>query len=269
MCRLYGFRANEHTKVECALVHAQNALMAQSRRDRTGESHLHGWGVAMYENGFPHVERQAWAAYHGEHFRRAAARAYARTVLAHVRAATIGPPALENTHPFSNGSWSFVHNGTIPAFSSIREAMLAAMSDDHRGAIRGDTDSEHLFHLILSLHEREPARLLEETVRAAILKVIAWSRAAAPSERAGLNVILSDGERMVGTRWGRSLYYLERRGLQPCEICGVPHIVHQPARTYRAIEVASEPITDEPWLAVAERVLYTVSPDISLRFEPL
>jgi glutamine amidotransferase len=106
-------------------------------------------------------------------------------------------------------------------------------------------------------------------VRRAILKVIAWSRAAAPSEPPGLNVILSDGERMVGTRWGRSLYYLERRGLQPCNICGVPHIAHQPARAYRAVEVASEPITDEPWRAVAERILYTVSPDISLRFEPL
>ena len=27
MCRLYGFRANEETKVECTLVHAQNALL--------------------------------------------------------------------------------------------------------------------------------------------------------------------------------------------------------------------------------------------------
>lgn len=33
MCRLYGFRANEATKVECALVLAQNSLLAQSRAD--------------------------------------------------------------------------------------------------------------------------------------------------------------------------------------------------------------------------------------------
>lgn len=269
MCRLYGFRANEHTKVECPLVHAQNALMAQSRKDRSGESHLHGWGVATYENGLPHIERQAWAAYHGEHFRRAAARAYARTVLAHIRAATVGPPAIENTHPFSDGAWSFVHNGTIPAFPHVRELMLAAMAERHQRAIRGDTDSEHLFHFILSLHEQQPATPLEQTVRAAILQVLTWCRAAAPSEPAGLNIILTDGERMVGTRWGRSLFHLEREGVQACDICGVPHIAHQPGRTYRSVEVASEPITDESWQAVAEPSVYTVTPDITLRVEPL
>lgn len=269
MCRLYGFRANEPTKVECALVHAQNALMAQSRRDRSGESHLHGWGVATYENGLPHVERQAWAAYHGEHFRRAAARAYARTVLAHVRAATVGPPALENTHPFSSGPWSFVHNGTIPAFHRIRPAMRDAMSEHHRGAIRGDTDSEHLFHFILSLHEQQPARPLEQTVRAAVHQVLAWCRAEAPSLAAGLNVILTDGARMVGTRFGRSLFYLERQGLQSCDICGVPHVAHQPGRAYRSVEVASEPITDEPWMAVPEPALYSVTPAATLSVERL
>jgi predicted glutamine amidotransferase len=55
MCRLYGFRATEPTKVECTLVHAQNALMVQSRRDRHG----HGWGIATYEDHRPRVERHA------------------------------------------------------------------------------------------------------------------------------------------------------------------------------------------------------------------
>jgi predicted glutamine amidotransferase len=100
MCRLYGFRATEPTTVECTLVRAQNALIVQSQRDQEGRSNAHGWGVAVYPNGgLPHVERQAWAAYHGEHFREAAVRAHARTVVAHVRRATMGVPALENTHP--------------------------------------------------------------------------------------------------------------------------------------------------------------------------
>ena len=33
MCRLYAMRANEPTRVECSLVHAQNALMQQSQGD--------------------------------------------------------------------------------------------------------------------------------------------------------------------------------------------------------------------------------------------
>jgi hypothetical protein len=45
MCRLYAFRANEPTRVECSLVHAQNALMEQSKGDMAGAMHGHGWGV--------------------------------------------------------------------------------------------------------------------------------------------------------------------------------------------------------------------------------
>ena len=73
MCRLYGFRATEDSKVECTLVHAQNALMVQSREDLSGYSHAHGWGVAIYEDHAPRTEKEAWAAYHGEHFHRTAA----------------------------------------------------------------------------------------------------------------------------------------------------------------------------------------------------
>ncbi len=51
MCRLYALRANEPTRVECSLVRAQNALMAQSRADREGVMHGHGWGVADYADG--------------------------------------------------------------------------------------------------------------------------------------------------------------------------------------------------------------------------
>ncbi len=62
MCRLYGFRATELTKIECTLVHAQNALIVQSCKDRSGTSHLHGWGLAAYQNGKLHIEREVEAA---------------------------------------------------------------------------------------------------------------------------------------------------------------------------------------------------------------
>ncbi|MDJ0637868.1 MAG: class II glutamine amidotransferase, partial [Paracoccaceae bacterium] len=88
MCRLYAMRANEPTQVECGLVRAQNALMAQSRGDSEGLMHGHGWGVADYPDGVPVVEKQTWAAFEGEHFTKAAARVYAHTVVAHVRRAT-------------------------------------------------------------------------------------------------------------------------------------------------------------------------------------
>lgn len=269
MCRLYGFRANEPTKVECTLVHAQNALMVQSRQDMAGHSHTHGWGVATYEDHHPHVERQAWAAYHGEHFRRAAARIYAQTVLGHVRRATVGPAALENTHPFSHGPWVLIHNGTLPKFDQIRDSMLAAMTPGHREAISGVTDSEHLFRFLMSLYEAKPGQPLLKTVRAGVSRVIEWCRLADPDARIGLNIILTDGDTLVGTRWGRGLHYVERDGIYDCEICGFPHIHHDPKLPYRAVVVASEPVTHEIWTEVPEGSIYAISADVHLHIEPL
>ncbi len=119
MCRLYGFRANEPTKVECTLVYAQNALMSQSRADLRGTSHPDGWGVGYYEDATPKMERRDRAAYEDLHFSVTAERLYAKTVLAHVRRATVGGAALANTHPFVYGHWAFAHNGTVRAFDRV------------------------------------------------------------------------------------------------------------------------------------------------------
>jgi len=268
MCRLYGFRATELTKIECTLVHAQNALIIQSDKDRSGTSHLNGWGMAIYRNQKLCIERQARAAIEDEDFRRAAARAYSDTVLAHVRRATVGRVALENTHPFYHGPWAFVHNGTLPDFNDLRPKLLATMTPGHQAAIQGETDSEHIFHMILSMYEALPAQSLLETLRLSLGQIVAWCQEIDPAARIGLNVLLTDGARLVGSRWGRTLHYVERSGVHDCEICGFPHIRHDSRHSYRAVVIASEPISHEPWREVPERSVFTVSPEMALQIEP-
>lgn len=269
MCRLYGFRANEPTRIECSLVRAQNALMAQSRRDSEGLTHGHGWGVAEHPDGVPFVEKQAWAAYHGEHFRKTAARVYSRVAIAHVRRATVGPPAIENTHPFVHGTWLFAHNGTVPNFDHLQERLIEAIDPLHRSEILGVTDSEHVFRYLMTLWERSPGRPLLDTLRIGLEDIIGWCREIDPEKRIGLNVLWTDGEQMVGSRLNRTLWYLEREGIVPCEICGRPHVHHIPKARYRAVEIASEPITPERWLQVPNGTVFAVDPDMSLRIVAL
>jgi glutamine amidotransferase len=270
MCRLYALHANEPTRIECGLVRSQNALMRQSTRDSEGKDHSHGWGVADYKDRIPLVEKQAWAAYHGEHFAEKAARVYARTVVAHVRAATVGPPTLENTHPFVCGRFALAHNGTLPNFDRVRPRLLEHTDPVHRAGIRGQTDSEHVFRYLLTRRARGPETDLLETVRAGVEQIIAWCHEIDPERRIGLNLLLSDGETIVGTRLNRSLWFIERSEVIHCDICGRPHVHHQPRAAYRAVEVASEPVTPaESWKGVPNATVFGIDPDYRLRIEPL
>jgi glutamine amidotransferase len=269
MCRLYGFRANEPTRVECSLVHAQNALMSQSRQDMAGLPNDHGWGIAAYPDGVPYLEKQAWAAWRGEHFRKAAAQVYSHAVIAHVRRATVGPPGLENTHPFVHGRWAFAHNGTLPDFAAVRERILPATDPIHRAEIGGRTDSEHIFRYLLSLWGRHPDWRLRDILHDGVNQIVAWCREAAPDKPVGINVLWTDGERLAGSRLGRTLWYVERDGVHLCPICNESHVHHAHDRRYRCVEIASEPITDEPWVEVPNGTVYAVDPDMALSFRPI
>jgi predicted glutamine amidotransferase len=269
MCRLYAMSANEPTRVECSLVHAQNALMQQSQMDAAGMVHGHGWGVADYSNGVPLIEKQTWAAFHGEHFKKTAARVYAHTVIAHVRRATVGAAAIENTHPFHHGKWIFAHNGTVPHFPEVRDRMIPEIDPLLRNDIKGVTDSEHLFYFLLTLRLRHTDMELRELVAIGVNRMRQWCLEVDPEARVSLNIVLTDGSEMVGTCLGRSLYHLRREQVHTCEICGRPHVHHDIDTEYRAVEIASEPITDDYWEAFQDGVVYSVDEDYYLLVEHL
>ena len=269
MCRLYALRANEPTRVECSLVKAQNALMRQSQLDSENLVHGHGWGVADYRDGHPLVEKQTWAAFHGEHFEKAAARVYAHTVVAHVRRATVGGTSTENTHPFHHGRWIFALNGTVPNVLKVRDRMMPKIDPLLQNDIKGTTDSEHIFYYLLSLHMADPGRPLRQVAGQGLTQIIAWSMEIDPDARIGLNIIMTDGRDLVGSRCGRSLWQLVRERVQICETCGKSHVHHDREESYRAVEVASEPLTDEPWQPVPEDVVFSIDENFYLLTEPL
>jgi predicted glutamine amidotransferase len=265
VCRYYGLRANMPTRVDWHLVRAPNSLLVQSRRDLSGFEHADGWGIAAYHGEALHVQRRASAAHDGHLFCEAAERVEATTVLAHVRRATVGRIGLANTHPFVHGPFALVHNGTVPYFADIRPRVLDAMTPDHRAAIQGGTDSEHLLHLILSTHAQLGGALLA-SLEAALRRVIALCREIGQEPHLGLNVLLTDGTRMVGSRWRRTLHFLEQDGCAPC-------LGERPVRAtddaYRALIIASEPTSGCAWREIPERSVFEVTPDLRLRIEPL
>ncbi len=265
MCRLYGFRSTVPRKVECELIQAQNALIRQSRRDERGKANADGWGLATYRNGEPEVVRQASPAYEDEQFRWQAARIHCTTVLAHVRHATVGEPRIENTHPFRYGRWLLAHNGHLAAFEALRPRLLEHMSATHRAAIEGTTDSEHVFHFLLSLHERDPDRPLAEVMQAGLRQIMAWSEEADPTAEVALNLLWTNGADLLASRLNRTLWYVQRDRVHPCDVDGALHVEDDPGDDYRAVVIASERITrNEDWVEVPEGTILHVDADVRL-----
>ncbi|HVS14753.1 MAG TPA: class II glutamine amidotransferase [Thermoanaerobaculia bacterium] len=278
MCRLYGFRANEPTKVECTLVRAQNALLIQSGGDLRGQTHPDGWGIARYENGLPTVERRATAAFADLHFSVAAERVYARTVVAHVRDATVGTPSIDNTHPFVHGRWVFAHNGTVRGVDRLEPELLREIGPELAAERRGSTDSELSFLWVLSRLRAEgidlesvagePRRLAAALARA-VRTLAKWSRSTGTGKQERLNFLLTDGHTMVVSRWHNGLYWTRREGVHDCEICGIPHVRHDCNVHYRAAVVASEPISHEEWREIPEASVLLIDPELEATVLPL
>ncbi len=276
MCRLYGFRANEPTRVECSLVRAQNALLVQSRHDLRGRSSPDGWGIAVYMDGRPEVERRVTAAYHDLHFATAASRVFAKTVVAHVREATVGGTAVANSHPFQHDRWVMAHNGTVRGFDRLEPGMVAETDADLITERTGSTDSELAFLWLLTRLRRagvdldgppHPAGDLGKVVAESVRALSASTRALGLDKPERLNFLLTDGHSMIASRWNNSLHWIERHGVQDCETCGAPHVDHTTNRDYRAVAIASEPISSEAWQQVPEHSLLIVDEEITVKIE--
>ncbi len=258
MCRLYGFIANEASKVDCSLVYAQNALMVQSRVDLAGSNNADGWGIATYQDGRPVVTKKTTAAFSDQHFSSAAEGVYSNVIIAHVRKATVGRISLENTHPFVYGHWTFAHNGTVTGFPQLRSRLEQETAPEFQATRLGDTDSEQYFLWLLTRLQQAgissfagvTEKLIEDTLYEAVSRLYQMCLQVEPTRKPRLNFVFTDGNQLAACRWNRSLHTIARQGIYNCEICGIPHIHHHETVNHRAFVVASEPVTHEPWTEV-------------------
>lgn len=142
MCRLLAYAATEPRTLVSML--GEDGL-----REFTELSCVHadGWGAARLSDGRLSVDVATEAARDSDRFREVAFAEPSTLCLVHLRWATLGLPVAEaNTHPFSDGTVAFAHNGSIEPV----EGLEALVDPRHRSLLRGDTDSERYFLALLS-----------------------------------------------------------------------------------------------------------------------
>ena len=177
--------------------------------------------------------------------------------LAYVRSATPGLAVdLQNCQPFTAGRFSLIHNGFIERFRhTLYRPLREGLSDRAYHAIHGLTDSEHIFARLLHEIDTHPGISLEAAMQNT-LGVIA-TLAAQHQVRAAINLVVSDGQRLVACRFDTtqndlSLYWLQ-----------------SPAQLPGSVVLASEPLFDGNWVSCPPATIVTIAPNGTLQTLPI
>ena len=219
MCRHQAWLGAPRT-VAALVLEPERGLLRQSyqpRRQQRGLLNADGWGVGLHVPGRPAPVRwrSAKPLWGDASFASVAPLLSAGCVLAAVRSATVGMPMDETAAaPFTDGRWLLSHNGRV-------DRTVLPARHDAESVCDSAVLAAHVF--------AEGPEQVGETVR----------KVAALDPAASLNLLLTDGSRILGVTWGD----------------GLSHLVEDDG-----VVVASEPYDDDPrWVDVPDRHLIEVT----------
>jgi glutamine amidotransferase len=236
MCELLGMNANVPTDICFSFTGL--ATRADEHRDGFGVAFFEGRGVRFFVDPASAIDSPV-----AELVKRYPIRS--RQVIAHIRKATQGQVALENTHPFVRELWGrywvMAHNGDLKGFAPRLH-----------GAFRpvGQTDSERAFcwlmqELAKAHADVPPVSELSATLRELLPAVAAHGTA---------NLLLSNGQALwahASTRlhWLQRQHPFCRATLADEDVTVDFAQVTTPQD--RVVVVATQPLTQgEPWIAI-------------------
>jgi predicted glutamine amidotransferase len=241
MCQLLGMNANVPTDV----------CFSFAGLARRADEHKDGFGIAFFEDRGARLFVDAKSASESpvaqmvQHYP-----IKSEVVIAHIRKATQGRVALENTHPYMRELWGrywvFAHNGDLKGFNPRLHAAFKPV---------GDTDSERVFCWLMQELAKAHASVPSITELSATLRELLPMAAA----HGTFNMLLSNGQALwahASTNPGSpGLFWLQRQHpFGAATLADEDMSVNFAAATTandRVAVVATEPMTrNEPWAAL-------------------
>lgn len=210
MCRFVAY-LGEHPIIAAEMLDKpENSLINQSRTARESLTGLNadGFGFGWYDHLIeerPSLFKSTQPAWNDSNLKGLASKIKSTCMMGHVRASTVGDVSTLNCHPFAHNNFMFVHNGTIRGFSQIRRRLLDRLSDEAFNQIKGQTDSECFFALLLDLLLKKAlpftATHMASIFQEAITILDDLLRDEDPTLITKLNIAITNGEEVLATRY--------------------------------------------------------------------
>jgi glutamine amidotransferase len=167
---------------------------------------LLAWDARSDAPDLPYVHRSTQLAIYDRNLRALARKVKATCLLAHLRGVPYDTRAIiseQNLHPFlfDGARLAMAHNGQLARFDQMKFALLPHLKPELARQIRGTTDSEWIYALILSQMEDPYADLPAQDIARAVtdaLRVMARVRREQGVRLfSPMNLFLSDGNDIV------------------------------------------------------------------------
>ena len=288
MCRFVVYRGDPILMADL-ITRSRHSLIRQSYDSKERKEPLNGdgFGVGWYApevDVTPCVFTSVTPAWSNRNLHRLAAKIRSCCFFAHVRAATPGFVVSDvNCHPFQSGRFLWMHNGFIGGFRQLVRRLRAELSDELYHGVEGTSDTEHAFalflHLLGSKRALDVGRYstgdLAEAMRATIDQIVRWSRESGCSEPSLLNFALTDGSRVVATRYVNEdsaeppTLYLTHGSRFECQ--GEVYHMAPSDNGPRAVIISSEPLTlmRDDWEPVPRNHRVTIDSSSTIELAPI
>lgn len=281
MCRFLSY-LGAPISMGALLFDPSDSLIKQSYAAREIEEPLNGdgFGVGWYHHDHspaPALFVSVTPAWNNRNLRYLAPKVRSHCIAAHVRAASVGDVAEANCHPFHFQDRLLMHNGGVEQFGRIKRDLCNRLSPEKYDWVKGQTDSEHLFALMLDhLGGGKPSPdRVADAFEAMVGDLKALMAAAGMQGPAWLNMVYTDGRIAVGLRYVSdrseplSMYFSAGKKYECTD--NVCRMVHGADKSEHAVLVVSEKLTDVAgdFTEVPPQHFVLVEADLSVRLRPV
>lgn len=212
MCRVLAYIGPE-ISLEDLYLKPENSLINQALDPESHpELQLAGWGFGAWGEHLlkpdePFIYRRPMAAFYDDNASRMLPSLQASTALAHVRAAAYDAKVVmvdENCHPFSfeGTPWIVAQNGYLPGWQLLQRELLQHCKDDYLKQMRGTTDTEFIYVLLLSLLEGDSDEDVQRAVEELLRLIATAMKDLGLPGLTKLKMALVAPDRIIGINWG-------------------------------------------------------------------